>query len=466
MSLFSAFRAKVNRNPVGNPEPAPDPGAETPPAAEQLIGHPISGTNLQRKRILLVDDSAGELGQLEKDLEPMRQVWEMVFLEDARAALQEVERTAFDAVVADLEMPEVDGPALLKEVAARQPEALRIIRCEAEKKNKVPAVAGSPPLVISKQADAETLASSILRNFRLNKWMAKPEVKALLARMRQLPSLPTLYSQVLAELNSPDGSMDVVAQTIAKDPVMTAKILQVVNSAFFSLPRQIVEPVEAVMYLGAERTKSLILLAKVFSQFDKAKCPSFSVEELWRHSMQTGTFAMSIAKEESKDPALIDLAFTAGLLHDIGKLLLAANVPETYGPALEQADRRKISAREVELEAFGATHADLGACLLATWGLPVPLLDAIAWHHNPREAYDTRFSVTTAVHIANALYYEKNGDLTRGHASKIDPKYLFQIGMSERPNRWRQLCGCQVRLAAEDGLGKARAYASKLKEAA
>jgi HD-like signal output (HDOD) protein/ActR/RegA family two-component response regulator len=471
MSLFSAFKAAVNRNntplpAAGTEDTASAPGMPAVEATPELIGHPTSGTNLDPRKILIVDDNAADLAQLERDLEPMRAVWEMTFVQDARRAVLELSKKPFDAVMADLEMPELDGLSVLKEVASQLPNALRIIRCEAEKKSKVQAIAGGMPQVIFKQSDAEAIASSIIRNFRLNAWMGVPAVKSLLGRMKQLPSLPTLYTQVLKELNSPNGSMEVVAQTIAKDPVMTAKMLQVVNSAFFALSREIMEPVEAVMYMGAERTKSLILLAKVFSQFEHAKCPSFSVDELWRHSMTTAAFAMNIAKEETKDTGLIDMAFTAGLVHDIGKLLLAANVPVEYGLALDQAERRKLSAREVELEIFGATHASLGACLLATWGLPVPLLDAIAWHHEPLEGCDNQFSVTTAVHIANALYYEKTGDLTRGHASKIDRKYLSHLHMADRPNRWRQLCGCQQRLAAEDGSGKARTYSSKFKDAA
>lgn len=467
MGLLRMFKSTAESNASSAREQgAADKEALSAEIPAKVIGHPTSGTNVNRKRILLVGGPADGLEQLLQDLSPMETFWEMRSCNNPAHGLLELEQGPWDAVVASLEMDGVDGLAFLKETAARFPKALRIIRCEAEKKSKVQAVAGAMPQVLYKNADAETLCSSIVRGFRLNAWMEPAEVRTLVGRMRQLPSLPTLYTEVLHELNSPEGSLENVAKSVAKDPVMTAKMLQVVNSAFFSLARQIVDPAEAVMYLGAERTKSLILLAKVFSQFDQTKCRSFSLDEFWQHAMSTGTFAMAIVKQETKDNAMADLAFTTGLLHDVGKLLLAGNVAETYGPALEQAERRKISAREVELEAFGTTHSELGACLLATWGLPVPLLDAIAWHHNPMETNDTEFSITTAVHVANALYYEKRGDLTRGHASKIDARYINHLWLGDRPNLWRKLCGCAPRMGAQDGAGKARTYGSIHKEAA
>src|SRR5437899_11005024 len=112
--------------------------------------------------------------------------------------------------------------------------------------------------------------------------------------MVRLPSLPALYTQVMTELQKPDASINFVGRIISKDPAMTAKMLQAVNSPAFGLRRQIVDAGDAVLYLGTERTKSLLLTSSMFLHFDKATCPRFSHERLWHHSIAVATFARSI----------------------------------------------------------------------------------------------------------------------------------------------------------------------------
>ena len=203
---------------------------------------------------------------------------------------------------------------------------------------------------------------------------------------------------------------------------MTLRVLQLINSSEFGMARSITEPVEAVLYLGSERVKGMILAANVFQQFEKDTCPGFSHPMLWQHSLATASFASTIARAQSSEKKVSDAAFTAGLLHDIGRLLLAGNVPNEYTKILEQADRRKVSLAQVELEALGATHAELGACVLGSWGIPLPVLESVAWHHVPTRSNDQGFTLLTAVHLANSFenerQEEKNGK-KRNHVDKV-----------------------------------------------
>ena len=139
---------------------------------------------------------------------------------------------------------------------------------------------------------------------------------------------------------------------------------------------------------------------------------------------------------------LADTAFTAGLLHDIGKLLLAGNIPDTYDKIIEQAQRRKAPLPQVELEVLGCTHAEVGACLLGLWGLPLPILEAIAWHHTPAQSEDQDFTLLTAVHVADALDHEKKAAPGECPAGFINNCYLEKIGLGDRGNDWRKLGGC------------------------
>jgi putative nucleotidyltransferase with HDIG domain len=462
MGLFDALRSKPKVENVSHESCAPSTTAPNVAIIESSVTPPSD----DRKIILLVGSDLNTIDQTRRNLLGMEFCWATHCVTSAGEAVAFAARSHVDVLICDLQLGDMPATALLGQFASQFPRTIRFLRCASEAKSGLGNVAGAPPQVIPLDLDKDTLVETIQRALRLQMWMAAAGLKEMLAKMRQLPSLPTLYTQISSELSSPTGSLEIVATLIAKDPLMTAKILQVVNSAFFSLARQVVDPVEAVMHLGAERTRALIFIAKIFSQFDKTRCANFSIEDAWEHSMAIGTSAMAIAKEETKDARLTELAFTAGLLHDVGKLLLAANVPDVYGQILDQAARRKLSVREVEVEAFSATHAELGACLLGTWGLPVALLEAVAWHHNPLSSEDDAFSITTAVHVANALYYEKRGDITRGHASKLDFKYLHRLKVYDRLNAWCTLCGCPIRPDAQVMSGKARVIASREKRAA
>jgi putative nucleotidyltransferase with HDIG domain len=245
---------------------------------------------------------------------------------------------------------------------------------------------------------------------------------------------------------------------IGQDPVMTAKMLQLVNSPYFGLAYPVTNAMEAVMFMGAERTKSLILLTKIFSQFDNKKCAGFDPEGLWKHLLSVAFTSRSITMAETEDNKRADAAFTGGLLHDIGKLMLAENLPEQYSEMLKEAKRRTFPLQAIELATFGATHSELGACLLATWGLPLPILEAVALHHTPLASEDEEFSILTAVHAANVIEEEKSAGRKPAGGVRMDPAYLARIQLIERRNRWRELCDCPIKPQEEASGHGARAY--------
>lgn len=389
------------------------------------------------------------VSQLSRSIESLRDQWQMVFTANPEEALHSMDREPYDAVVAGAILSGTTGVGLLNHIVQKHPRTLRFIRCAPEKRKELSGFVGEAPLHFSTELDAEGALAVVKRAVLLDAWFTNAEIKVLLSKLRKLPTLPTLHTQILNELQSPDADIEAVARLIAQDPVMTAKMLQLVNSAYFALAREITEPVEAVMVLGAERTRSLIMLAKVFSQFDKTQCEGFGIEELWRHSMAVGSCAHTLCMMETKSTHLADQAFTSGLLHDVGKLLLAGNLPADYARVLEQAVRRKLSTREVEVEVFGATHAELGACLLGSWGLPLGILEAIGWHNRPLFSEDRKFSLLTAVHAANAIDHEKTSNAADILVSQIDGGYTDRIGLSDRRNRWREACEASIKPADE-----------------
>jgi HD-like signal output (HDOD) protein len=287
-------------------------------------------------------------------------------------------------------------------------------------------------------------AAAAKKELLLQGWLAEPAIKSLLTRIKKLPTIPKLHAKIVEELQSPNGSLEIASQYIRQDPVMSAKFLQIVNSAYFGLGYAVADPGEAVIFLGVERTRALALMTGVFSQFEGLSCAGFSAEEIWRHCLQVGGVARGISLLETENPKLAETAFTTGLLHDIGKLVLAANVPERYAEVLRRQSLKRLRLRPAEQEVLGTTHSQLGACLLGTWSLPVPMLEAIAWHHCPSLSKDTGFTVLTAVHAANILVQRSASRAEKNRpAEGFDSLYLMRVKVAGRQDYWREACGLE-----------------------
>ena len=258
--------------------------------------------------------------------------------------------------------------------------------------------------------------------------------------MRRLPSPPTIYFRVCAEIESPNASHERIGELIARDPAISAKVMQLANSAVFGLQLQVVHPFEAVIYIGLETTRSLVLAAHTFSAFDQAQIPNFPIDRLWRHCVIAGRLARQIVLVERGAAELADQSFAAGLLHDIGKLLFAANLPQLFRQAVALAREQGQPLWKAEREVARACHAELGAALLAIWGLPAPIVEAVAWHPWPSSSPEPRFCPLTAVHAADVLAHEASPDPKVPVQAGLDLDYLEAMGLAGRIETWRRDC--------------------------
>ena len=240
----------------------------------------------------------------------------------------------------------------------------------------------------------------MLRAAALEASLDNDRLKQLVSRMDRLPSIPSVYSEIVEKLQQREVRLEEIGAVIAKDIGMTANILKLVNSAFFGLRRQMVDPAEAVTYLGLETVKTLVLSIHAFSQFEGVEMEGFSLSSLWQHSLQTAALARAIAGAEQAEGKLRDESFVAGMLHDAGKVVLAANFAPQYVEAMRLARTNNLELLAAEEQVFGANHAAVGGYLLGLWGLPVPVVEAIALHHNPARSLNRTFSPLTAVHVA------------------------------------------------------------------
>lgn len=387
-------------------------------------------------RILFVDDEPALLGLLELVSKRLGAQWEAAFADGGNKALQLIEQQPFDVVVSDMRMPGMNGVELLSEVMRRRPQTSRIVLSGYADQQMVLKCLGAAHQYLTKPFDVHTLHSTIQRLLGLEKLLATDRFRLIAANIQSLPSLPSLYFKLMEELASPDATTDSVGDLIAQDISLTAKLLQLVNSAFFGVAQHVATTQEAVQILGFGMVRTLSLSIYVFSRFDPDRMPGFPLERLWKHSMATGMLARKVATQAGASPQTVETAFTAGILHDIGKVVLGFSLPQLYRMAVEKATAERISQHEAETAVLGASHPEVGGYLLGLWGLPAELVDAVAWHHEPGRREPQKFDAVTAVHVANHVHASRTPDNEPALPSPLDEEHLKALGLSSEVRSW------------------------------
>jgi putative nucleotidyltransferase with HDIG domain len=396
-----------------------------------------------QRRILFVDDEPMVLKGLQRSLRKMRDEWEMTFASSSKEALEILDSGSFDVIVSDLRMPEMDGAQLLAEVKRKHPQVVRIIlsgQVEQETTFRSLQLAHQS---LSKPCDADILKHTLNKLFALRNLLEDESIKRIVSQTETLPSLPAIYTDVVSELQTPDPSVKKIGEIISADLAMTAKILQVVNSAFFGLVRKISNPREAVMLLGTDTIKALVLSVKIFSEFNQKKFSWFNFDELFNHSMSVSMLAQTITKEERLDQNLVNNSVMAGMFHDLGKLILVTNFQEPYREVLTEARQTKQNLWDLECEMFGTSHAEIGAYLMGLWGLEYPVIEAIAFHHHPGKSLSNSAGLLTAVHFGDAFDRFKKGDKdlnSENGLRQLDRSYLDSLGVGGRIKDWQAVC--------------------------
>jgi HD-like signal output (HDOD) protein len=392
------------------------------------------------KNILFVDDEARVLQGLERQLHGMRHEWTMAFADSGPAGLDLMDKTPMDVVVTDMIMPGMDGAQLLSEVSQRHPQCVRIVLSGHADQEGMLRLAGLTHQFLSKPCDSGELRHAINRAFALRELLSSQQLRTLVTRTKTLPVMPALYRQLTEELAKEELSVDRVSEIISKDIGLTTKIFQLVNSAFFGLPRPVNDAREAVIYIGLATIRALVLSLKVFSQFEEKKVDGFSIEALENHCWTTGVLARKLAVLERCDREMQDQCFLAGLVHDVGQLVLASGMPEEYGRVLSEARGLNKSLWETEREHLGATHAAVGGYLIDLWGLSNPVVEAVSLHHCPSPGVARNFSPLLAVHVANALTHDRMQSHADWPGNQLDLDYIEKIGFSTRLEAWRAEC--------------------------
>ena len=378
-------------------------------------------------RVLFVDDDQAILDGLHNLLRKQHRVWDMVFVTSGAAALEALRLGPFDVIVSDMRMPGMDGATLLTAVKETHPNIARIILSgQSEREALVKAL----PLAhqfLSKPCDGAVLRIAIERTCRLQKLLHDETLRKAVGGLDALPSPSQTYRDLIDALSDSDIGLAAVAEIVERDPAMSAKVLQLANSAYFGLPKRVTSISQATMFLGADVIKGLVLTAQVFSTLGAHRPAGVSMDQFQSHSLMTAR----LAKHLVSDRAVADDAFTAALLHDIGQIAMAVGLREQFTAILRDSRGSRRPLQEVEYEHLGVSHAEVGGYLLGVWGLPFSIVEAVACHHRPGSIDSGDRDVLAAVHLAETVVEEGTAGPGAPAKDGLDHMFLEASGWTD-----------------------------------
>lgn len=381
-------------------------------------------------RILFVDDEKSVLEGIENRLRRYRKRWDMDFSTGGVEALTMMRAHPFDAIVSDMRMPGMDGAELLGKIRDEFAETLRIVLTGQTAKEQILRSIAVAHRVLNKPCDAVLLEAAIADATEMQSLINNKAVKSLIDNIKDLPALPKLHLQLTELIKSGEYDIQAAAGIVEQDPVIAGRVLQLVNSSYYSLAREVVSIKDAVSYLGTDSLRGLILNLELFSALENTQLASnFSLAELQHHSLLTAQISTLICEGNEHQ----DLVYTAALLHDIGRLVLAYVMPTEYDEVLEISERNSQPLVEAERDAFGFTHADVSAYLLSLWDLPFPLIHVVGNHHERSKIGESQFSPVGLVHIASEF---AKATFDNNYGLLLERDYLNNELLQQKVAKW------------------------------
>ena len=386
--------------------------------------------------VLFVSEDPGSVA-LQDGIRRSAGRWQLRFASSSAQAREALVESAYDIVIVETLPGRVqDDLQVLAQTKALQPAAARIVLTEPLEAGVLPGVLGIAHQCVAKPCAPDQFWKLVERTTCMYGLMNNRVIRELLGGLDRLPSVPGSYVALSKAMECPEPKLSKVVAIVEQDTAMAAKILQLVNSAYFGRPRKISSIPVTVTLLGLERLRALALSTHVFGMLSDAESRACGLERLQDRSLAAAQLARRFLSPIGRG----EEGFTVGLLQDVGKLLLATCLKDRYRDEHEEAMRRSVSIDVVERERFGASSAIVGACLLSVWGLPVTIVEAVAFHHAPSSVLHDDTALVDAAHVASALaaVIVDGGDPTTCELV-LDPILSSRDGIAERIRHWRVL---------------------------
>ncbi|MBK9797090.1 MAG: HDOD domain-containing protein [Holophagaceae bacterium] len=353
-------------------------------------------------RILLVDGDEAFLQQIRRAFWKRHRAWEVLLAPSGALALELLARDPVDILITETQLPDMDGAELLRRVRELQPGTVRIALASDGVAEWAEREEGDLHRLFPKPLGADFLMGVVDSLSIEDDETNVRAVRAFVGGLGRIPSLPSLYSELVALLQREDAGMADVARLIRRDLGMASQVLKLANSVHCASNRPVTEIGQAVAMLGVDSLRSLVLFRGIISSFDSPRPQGLDLEKLWFHSFEVATGVRQLAVLEGFTQ-LADLAFSTGLLHDIGLVVLATEPAGRYRAILEKAQTTRVPLAVLEHDTYGVDHAQVGAHLLNLWGLPPTFCRPVREHHAPPEGGEG-FPLSAALHVADARH--------------------------------------------------------------
>lgn len=372
-------------------------------------------------KILFVDDEPMILSGIERTL--FDSEWDVVCANGGEEALSVIRQDSIDVIVSDMRMPGMSGAELLERVCTISPATARIIlsgHADESASIKASLVAH---YWLDKPCDQEELIRTLEHvEYGLNR-LPSEEIRSSVGKIKNLPSPPKMFCRIQALIGSGSASVDKITDIIAEDPALTAKLLQLTNSSFFSRGSVISDVKEAVVRLGLDVVGNVLLVAEAYSGVPENSL--FNVRDQQVHSLLIAQLASQIV-----EPGLEQEAMLAGLLHEIGKSILVLTFPklvETYRS--QQLEAPELDEITIEEKIYNTNHAQLGGYLLFLWGFSGEVVDGVTNHHAPNKLLGADFGVAAAIYVADSLIHKGN----------VDEDFIEHFKIQDSLPKWKEI---------------------------
>lgn len=383
-----------------------------------------------------MDEDILVLNALKRSLRRFKDQWEVFYAQSPGEALEQLDQDTIDVLITEVRLSAIDSELFLRSFLKKHPHAARIVLTGYTSWDAIFKFAGLAHQLLAKPWSDQTLIETLHRADLISGMLANDKLKRRLHLIENFPSIPAVYLELTEKLQTSDTSVQEVGEIIIRDPSLTLKLLQIVNSPYYGLPMPVTDPQKAVALLGLDIVKGFVLTSGLFSHYERKSVAGLRIEALWQHSLSTANIVRQIAKKENLTKEVSEASFIASLLHDVGKIIIAANFPNEFQEVCRRSASTDIPHWQVERQVLGATHAEIGAYLLGLWGLPMTVIQAVYEHHQPNVKEHTQIDQTALVHIANAIEKTtmKEADARR---LDLDPHYIAHLHLNDSILEWQ-----------------------------
>ena len=390
-----------------------------------------------KKNILLMDEDTQVLKALKRSLRRFKDQYNVFYAQSAKEALVQLDQDIIDLLITEVRLINSDSELFLRSFLKRYPSAARIVLTGYTAIDAIFKFAGLAHQLLAKPWSDQTLIETIQRADLISRMLADERLKRTLNLIENFPSIPSVYVELTEKLKNSEASMEEIGTIIIRDPSLTIKLLQIVNSPYYGLPMPVTDPQKAVSLLGLDIVKGFVLSSGIFKQYEQTSVVGLHIDALWQHSLKSANIVRQIAKRERLGKEIEEASFIASLLHDVGKIIIASNLPNEHKEICSRTASDGLSGWHAEKMVLGVSHSEIGAYLLGLWGLPLAIIKAVQEHHHPNMDEHTQIDQTVLVHVANAI--EKASLTPSGDpVADLNTEVVTRLHLGESIAQWQK----------------------------